>query len=128
MRLLLDGMSAIWAGLSPDRLPGIVREALDDPSNEVFLSTVTVWELAIKVSVGKLELEPDVRSFVSSLRNTLVARELPITHVHALGVADLPRHHRDPFDRLLVSQARLEGLALVTNAPLIAQYDVATLW
>jgi PIN domain nuclease of toxin-antitoxin system len=128
MRLLLDAMSAIWAGLSPDRLPPTVRDALNDPSNEVFLSSVTVWELAIKVGLGKLELEPDVRSFVTSLRTTLVARDLSITRRHALGVADLPHHHRDPFDRLLVSQARLEGLVLVTNDPLIVRYDVPTLW
>lgn len=123
-RVLLDTHAALWL-LTGDRSlgPG-ATEAIEDPSVVVLLSAASVWEVAIKRGSGKLDA-PD------GFATTLVgggAVPLPVDLAHAARVEHLPDHHRDPFDRLLVAQAQHEGLTLVTRDPLIARYDVATVW
>ena len=113
----------MWAVSEPTRLRDDVREALEDGTNLVSVSAASLWELAIKRSLGKLSSPEDLLGTVERSGFAM----LDITARHAVAVADLPLHHRDPFDRLLVAQAKLEGLMLVTRDPHIATYDVEML-
>jgi PIN domain nuclease of toxin-antitoxin system len=96
----------------------VPRSLRHDP--DIFLSTVTLWEITIKQTAGKLGGPPDLAERVRDMG----FRELPITHTHCIGAGRLPVHHRDPFDRMLVAQARVEGLTLVTRDSDIQKYDV----
>lgn len=120
MRLLLDSQVVLWSLQRPERLPAKVLASITDPVNSVDVSVATLWELAIKQSIGKLTVDGDLREHL-----TLQAfSELPVLGDHALAVRDLPAHHRDPFDRLLIAQARCEGLTIVTSDRAFAAYDV----
>jgi PIN domain nuclease of toxin-antitoxin system len=101
---------------------------MEDPENTLLLSAASSWEIAIKYALKKLELpEPPARYVPSALRRGGVT-PLPVEHAHALQVSELPPHHRDPFDRLLIAQAQLEGATLVTADPRFLLYDVDVLW
>lgn len=126
MNLLLDTHAWLWLVSAPERVPARVHQAL--VSSSLFWSTVCVWELANKHASGKLTLPDDPRSFVRTRSQAAGARPLPITHDHAFTAAVLPQHHRDPFDRLLVAQAQVDGLTLVTGDPQLSAYDVEILW
>lgn len=123
MRLLLDTHVLLWALADDARLLPSARDRIADGRSSVFVSAVSAWEITIKRALGKLRVPDDL---VEQLR---MARfeDLDITIEHALAVADLPDHHRDPFDRLLVAQARVDGLTIVTHDPQVQQYDVAVL-
>lgn len=124
MTLLLDTQVVLWlADDAADRVPANVIERVSD-SACVLLSAVVWWEIAIKVSLGKLKIRRDLRDHVAAFG--LVP--LPITDAHAWSVGALPPHHRDPFDRLLVAQATVEGATLVTADAVMARYDVPVLW
>jgi PIN domain nuclease of toxin-antitoxin system len=113
----------LWALGSPRRLSPTARDAIESPSSEVFASAVSVWEIAIKTATGKLRAPDDL-----ILRaNDADFRPLAIEWQHGTAAGALPRHHRDPFDRMLVAQAQLEGLTLVTSDPKIGRYAVAVL-
>ena len=99
-----------------------------DPSHERLLSAVTVWELAIKASRGKLTLDESLPSFVSSQVERLVLILLPVSPEHAMATFSLPWHHRDPFDRMLVAQSLTEHVPLVTGDRQIARYGVEVIW
>ncbi len=107
-----------------ERLSSASQDLLVDPSNTLFLSSASVWELAIKVRSGKLTLPASPERFVMArlIENQLTT--LPIRPGHALRAASLPQHHRDPFDRMLVAQAQLEELALMTADSKLTQYEV----
>ena len=92
------------------------------------LSAATPWEIAIKASLGKLKLSCSVEEFVSTRAATTRVTPLPITQVHAVHSAELPLHHRDPFDRVLVAQARLEGMPLMSTDEVFRAYDVEVVW
>jgi PIN domain nuclease of toxin-antitoxin system len=127
MRLLLDTHVWLWMIARPERLSAEARARLEDPANELFLSAASAWEISIKHRLGKLELpEPPERLVPSRLARDGVT-PLPVTVDHALRVAVLPDLHRDPFDRLLVAQAQIEGLVLVTADPAIAGYGAEIL-
>ena len=121
--LLLDTHALIWALTAPARLRSVVRDALADPSVIVFVSAASTWEIAIKAGLGKLPPPPDD---LPGVLGGLGFRELPVTVADSLAVQALPLLHRDPFDRLLVAQARRHGLTLVTADARIAGYDVMT--
>lgn len=121
MRLLLDTHALIWA--LTDRLAGVARDAVSDGRNAVLVSAVSVWEIEIKRSRRRLDVPDDL---VDALAATGF-EPLAITVAHCVAAGRLPAHHRDPFDRMLVAQARLEGLTIVTRDPMIARYQVATL-
>ncbi len=125
MRLLLDTHALLWALAAPARLPGPAAAAIRDPDNEVFVSAANVWEIAIKVALGKVaaDLDEVVASFDDAGFD-----ELPVTVSHARRVRSLPHHHRDPFDRMLVAQSLEEGLVVVTRDAAFADYRVPTLW
>lgn len=128
MRLLLDTNVFLWSAGQPERLSPRVLSVLQLPENEVLVSAVTAWEIAIRLNQllgGRGSLVD--RFYRAQLRN-LVAQELPIAPAHALATYHLPLIHRDPFDRMLVAQAQVEGLVLLTNDARIAAYDVETIW
>ena len=122
-RLLLDTHVFLWLHTDPDRL-GPAKAVMERASTKLFLSAASSWEIAIKWKLGKLPLPEAPETYVPSRMRIAQVESLPITHTHALGVASLPDHHRDPFDRMLVAQARTESLTLVTVDPLIQPYDV----
>lgn len=125
MRLLLDTNVVVWLLLNDrDAVPRDVQVALEDLDNSLAVSAVSVWEIAIKRSLGKLEIQGGWRTAL----NRMPFDQMPITAEHAEGVEGLPWHHRDPFDRLLVAQAMLEELTLVSADPRLAAYDVDVLW
>jgi PIN domain nuclease of toxin-antitoxin system len=124
LKLLLDTHAALWWLSGDERFGRSAADQLTDETNQVLLSAVVVWEVAIKRSLGKLEAPQD-------LAPTLLgagAQPLPITLDHAAAVEELPWHHRDPFDRLLVAQASSEGAALVTHDEALRPYGVALVW
>jgi PIN domain nuclease of toxin-antitoxin system len=111
-----------------DRLSPNSQALLLDPENELFLSSVSSWEIAIKYSLGKLPLPLPPAEYVPSRMETSGTSALPVLHAHALHVETLPLHHGDPFDRLLIAQAQLEGLNVLTADRKFAAYDVEILW
>ncbi|MGH4012645.1 MAG: type II toxin-antitoxin system VapC family toxin [Pseudonocardiaceae bacterium] len=120
MRLLLDSQVVLWSLHRPERLSAETVTAIMDPSNTVDVSVASLWELSIKQSLGKLTVDGDLREHL--VRQCFA--ELPVLGEHALAARDLPLHHRDPFDRLLIAQARCEGLTLVTADRQFVAYDV----
>ncbi len=123
MNLLLDTHTLIWVFDNNPTLSKAASEAIADGQNEVFVSAVTVWEIAIKRGLKKLELKGDYQRGLEIYRFT----PLPISTEHALAVEHLPQHHTDPFDRLLVAQAQLETLTLVTRDERFKDYGVTTI-
>ncbi len=121
MRLLLDTHIFIWASAGDARLPAAARAAILDTTNFLAVSAVTAWEIAIKHAAGRLAFPV---SKWNEMLAALDAAALPMTAAHCFAAGALPRHHNDPFDRMLVAQARLEGLSIVTVDPMIQKYDV----
>ena len=122
MRCLLDTHVLLWWIEDDPKLRTRVRAIITDPANEIVVSAATLWEAAIKRALGKLRFETPV--LLDSLGRGGVGI-LPITAEHALAAGDLPRHHDDPFDRMLVAQAIAEGFTLVTSDPWLRAYQVA---
>ena len=121
MRLLLDTHLLVWAMGEPERLPTGCAAMLEDPSNSLVFSVASLWELVIKQALGR----PDFNLEPSLLRQALLGggwKELPIEASHALAVSQLPPLHRDPFDRLLLAQAQVEGLLLLTADSQLSLY------
>ena len=119
VRFLLDTHTLLWARAAPERLSHDALTILESPENALHVSIATLWECATKSSIGKLEVPDDFYRIVADDYEIL---EIETSHLEALG--HLPLHHRDPFDRMLVVQARLGGLTLLTRDPDIARYDV----
>jgi PIN domain nuclease of toxin-antitoxin system len=128
MRVLVDTHAFLWWILDDPSLSRRARETIASPENECLLSAASCWEMAIKVSLGTLELDGTVERFVPHHLAINGFRELPVELRHAAGVARLPFHHRDPFDRLLASQALLENLAIVSVDPVFRRYGVKRIW
>jgi PIN domain nuclease of toxin-antitoxin system len=109
---------------TPERLSNSTHTLLEAPENELFLSAASSWEIATKYARGKLPLSDAPSKYVPASMARTGVRGLPIEHAHALAVSSLAPHHRDPFDRLLIAQAMLERLAIVTADRAFARYDV----
>lgn len=128
MKLLFDTHAFLWWINDDPKFSRVVRTACTAPATTIHLSLASVWEIQIKLQIGKLHLED---SLITTLRreqeNTGMTLET-ITLADILDLANLPMHHRDPFDRMLIAQARVGGFTLVTNDPQIERYDVPTLW
>lgn len=127
MRLLLDTHAWLWLTSDPARLSRAATDAIRNSDTEVYLSVASTWEMSIKVGLGHLRLPEPILSYQTSRMARHRVRSLPVEHTHASRVADLPAHHRDPFDRLLVAQADQEGLTLVTADPAFAVYGIRLL-
>ncbi len=128
MKLLLDTQCWLWWFAQPERLNEEVITQIDDESNELWLSVASVWEMGIKVAIGKLPLPEPLDSYVSSRMVQLGAQSLSITASHAILASALPLHHRDPFDRMLIAQAIAEDMMLVSADPMFRQYEVSMIW
>ena len=123
MLLLLDTHAFLWWNADDAALGSEARAAIGDNDNIVFVSAASAWEIAVKRSAGKLEAPRNIADWIHENGFTPLATEVE----HALVSAELPSHHRDPFDRLLVAQARIEELTLVTSDPQITRYGIAIL-
>jgi len=121
MKLLLDTHLLIWGGINRGKVPQAVVELLNNPENVAVFSVVSIWEIALKFRLNRPDFDVEPALFRRGLLENGY-EELLITSAHAIGVASLPLIHRDPFDRLLVAQAAAEGIILLTNDSLVAQY------
>lgn len=128
MKVLLDTCTFLWAIEGGGDLSDAARNALTDPGNDVFLSAVSAWEIAVKHALGRLPLPAPPDRYVPAQRNARGIAELPLDEDAVLQLVRLPSLHRDPFDRMLVCQALANALTLVTPDPEIARYPVRTLW
>ena len=124
MKALLDTHVWLWLQTTPERLSGEALALVEDTSNDLFLSAASAWEIAIKYALGKLPLPEPPDRYVASRLELSGTAALPVEIRHAVHVAALPPHHRDPFDRLLIAQAQLENLVLVTADGQLAPYGV----
>ena len=127
MRILLDTQCWLWMSLAPERFSATARRLLEDRQHALYLSAASAWEIAIKHALGKLRLPEPPASYVPARVAALGVLSLPIDHQHALHVASLPPHHRDPFDRMLVAQAQIEELPIMTADPVFSGYAVTTI-
>ena len=123
MRLLLDTHTFVWCLTDVPRLAEAARSAIADSGNDVFVSAITGWEVAVKRAKGTMTAPDNLSAMIEEKRFT----HLPLTFHHAEQAGKLPLHHRDPFDRFLIAQAQAEGLILVTRDRYIQRYNVATM-
>ncbi len=123
MRLLLDTSALLWWLGTSERLGNRARAEIMAPANSVFVSAASAWEVAVKRADGRLDAPGEIAEWLE--RNEF--KELPVSIAHAVESATLPLHHRDPFDRLLIAQSRLERMKLVTSDAKIAKYEVEIL-
>lgn len=121
MKLLLDTQILLWAAGQPERLSRSARKLLNDPRNELLFSAASLWEIAIKSTLGRRDFRVDPRLLRRGLLDNGYV-EIPVTSQHAVSIDVLPSLHKDPFDRLLLAQAISEGIALVTGDAQLAQY------
>ncbi|MEA3238214.1 MAG: type II toxin-antitoxin system VapC family toxin [Candidatus Bipolaricaulota bacterium] len=128
MKALLDTHAFLWWVTDDARLSSRARAIIADGDNELFLSAASGWEMAIKTRLGKLHLPDNPASFVFEQLRMNAIEPLAVQMMHALRVYSLPGHHRDPFDRILVAQAQVERMLIITADPQVAQYDVEILW
>ena len=127
MNLLLDTHAFLWFVAGDERLSARARRAMEAEDAELFLSAVSIWEMAIKSSLGRLTLPAPLDEYIAEkLEHGF--RVLPIDWMHAAAVEKMPFHHRDPFDRLLVAQAAAEGMPLVSADPEFRAYKVKVIW
>ena len=128
MKLLLDTHTFIWWDSDPQKLSATVLTQLQSPNNIIFLSVASIWEMQIKHQLGKLPLRLPLTDIIEDQRQNNGIIFLPILSEHVLALDQLPLHHKDPFDRLLIAQANSQGAALVSKDHLIAAYPVSLLW
>lgn len=124
MKVLLDTHVWLWSLGDPGRLSKEAKRLLGSRRNVIHLSAASALEIALKVSIGKLQLPEPVETYVPTRMARQGITPLSITHAHALRLSTLPPHHRDPFDRLLVAQAMIERLPLLTADPIFAPYGI----
>jgi len=121
MKLLLDTHLLLWAAGKPNRLPATARKLIDNPANELLFSAASVWEVAIKRGLGRSDFQADPRLLRRGLLDNGYT-ELPILSDHVVAMESLPPIHKDPFDRLLVAQATVEGITFLTADSIVAEY------
>lgn len=124
MRILLDTHCWLWMVGSPERLSQAAREIVEDVDHDLLLSAASAWEIALKHSIGKLELSGDPVDLIPDWMVRSGVTALPVHHAHALAVSRLPPHHHDPFDRLLIAQAILENLPILAADTAFEHYEV----
>jgi PIN domain nuclease of toxin-antitoxin system len=128
VKVLLDTHTFIWMDTDPSKLSGIAAAVIQDRSNTLLLSTVCIWEIVIKVGLGKWTLTRPLDDIVKDQRQANDVRILPVRLAHAYAVGSLPIPHRDPFDRMLAAQAIVEGADLLTADPIFTLYPVRVVW
>jgi len=128
MRLLIDTHALIWFCEGNSALSAPARAAMENDANERFISHAVPWEMAIKLSIGKLHLQADFDVIFPGVLDANGFQLLPVSLEHFGGLISLPRHHGDPFDRLMISQAQTEGLTIITCDEHFPAYGVPLLW
>ncbi len=128
MKLLFDTHAFIWWDSDPERLPPHVLDLCEDFENILLLSVASIWEMQIKSQLGKLDLRSPLRQLISSQQTSNEIEILPVSVEHVFRLEALPPVHRDPFDRLLVSQAMVEEAVILTRDPQIRQYEIRAEW
>ena len=128
MKLLLDTHVFIWWDSEPASLSSQALALCQDRANTVLLSVASVWEMQIKLQLGKLKLSLPLAEVIESQERINNIEVLPIILAHVLALQNLPAHHKDPFDRLLIAQANVEGAVLISGDPILAKYPVKLLW
>ncbi len=128
MKYLLDGVIWLWSIDSVEKINAQAREILENGREEVYFSAATVWELTIKARLGKLHLPGLPGECIPAFMAKQGLRPLPVTHLHAVKVYDLPPHHSDPFDRLIIAQAIMEDMTVLTSDRAFGKYAVDVVW
>ena len=128
MKYLLDGVVWLWSIDSVEKINNSAREILENGRQEVYFSAATVWELTIKARLGKLNLPGPPGQCIPAFMAKQGLRPLPVSHLHAVKIYDLPSHHRDPFDRMIIAQAILEDMVVLTADRMFQHYPVEVLW
>lgn len=128
MKVLLDTCAFIWLVTDNPKLSELAKEIFLDEDNEILLSAVTGFEIAVKYSLGKLHLTEPPREFVIHRLNANALTELPVSMAHALALQNMPLHHKDPFERLLVAQAMVNQIPLLSAHQQLSAYDIERLW
>ena len=128
MRLLLDTHVLLWFLLTPGKLSATALEAIQEAENQVYISLVSAWEMSIKSGLGKLSLTQPIEPFILDQARRNRFDILPITLAHIAAVERMPHHHRDPFDRLLIAQSRVEDIPFVSADNLVRAYPIVHLW
>lgn len=128
MKLLLDTHTFIWWDSDPAKLSPQALALCDDPSNMLLLSVASVWEMQIKTQLGKIVFARPLTDLISQQQQTNHLEVLDVTLSHVLALDGLPVSHKDPFDRLLVAQANIEGAVLLSHDPIFEEYPVTVLW
>jgi len=128
VKYLLDTSVFLWSNGAPEKLNRQATTVLSSVSSEVYLSAASSWEIAIKFALRTLTLPSPPSQFIPDALRILSIRSLEISHFHAIAVGVLPRHHRDPFDRMLIAQASSEEMVILTADKVFAKYDVQTLF
>ena len=127
MRLLIDTQILIWLIIDTQKIPKNIHNFLNNTENEIFVSSVSIWEMAIKISIKKLILPFEVKNIIKEIKN-MNMNILDISSNHLIKVADLPFHHKDPFDRLIISQAIIENLPVITSDKNFDYYEIKNIW
>lgn len=127
MKILLDTHIFLWLNEAPEKLSRQALGVCEDSANELYLSLVSPWEIQIKQQLGKLHCQSPLNILIETQCQQNGLRLLPIAMEHIYALANLPNHHNDPFDRLLIAQAKIEGMALLTMDEKILQYPVSTM-
>lgn len=128
MTILLDTHVFLWWITNDRRISSVAEGLISDKNNDLLLSAASAWEIAIKAQLGKLPLPDDPEVFIPQQMAINRVRSLPVSTDHALHVSKLPSHHRDPFDRLLIAQAKVENIPLLSDDSLIKLYPIQVLW
>lgn len=128
MRLLIDTHVMLWWLRDDERLSHRARSILGDGRSELLWSMASSWEIAVKLRTGKLEIDRPLARLFADLVTDQGVEVVPVGHEHCTRLADLPLHHRDPFDRMLVVQAQDAGVPILTVDPKLAAYDIELLW
>lgn len=127
MRILVDTQCWLWMSSAPERFSDSTRATIEDTDNELYLSAASAWEIVFNHALGKLRLPEPPERYVTARLAALKTLPLAVEYGHALHVATLPLHHRDPIDRLLIAQAQIEHLLILTADPWFDRYDVTTI-
>jgi PIN domain nuclease of toxin-antitoxin system len=128
VRILLDTCTFLWIAVGAPELSERARDVFRDPENDIYLSAVSTWEIAVKHALGRLPLPEALETYIPRLRQRHGIEPLALGEEVTLHVARLPPLHRDPFDRMLVCQSIVGGMTLLTPDPAIVQYAIRTLW
>ena len=128
MKLLLDSHAFVWTHEEPQKLSPNAAMEIKNPANDLFLSAASVWELQIKIQIGKFKFNDALENIVAEQQLTNGLQILPVNLAHTLYLKNLPLHHKDPFDRILIAQAFVENMTLVSADPKFSMYQANLLW